>query len=236
MNYRERAEATLQAITAGTAAVTGDDFFRSLVQHLAVAFQVSCAFVTECKDQTSARVQTLAFLANDRIADNFEYELAGTPCELVIGGQTLYVPEQLGVRFPREAREGSYLGMPLRDATGKVIGHLAVLDNKPMRRDEREMTLLATFATRASVELERRRTEMALQQSQAELRAANLRLEDYNRNLEQIVAERTREIERQRRQRFHLCVSRECGRQPHAAGWRCGADRGGNGSSRPGYE
>src|SRR5262249_59082460 len=43
------AEETLRSIMEGTAAVTGGDFFASMVRHLARALQVRYAFVTECR-------------------------------------------------------------------------------------------------------------------------------------------------------------------------------------------
>src|ERR1700758_3899940 len=74
----------LQHLAAGTASSTGDDFFRSLVRHLASALRVRYAFVTECTDTTLTRVRTLAFWMDKGFGANFEYALADTPCENVI--------------------------------------------------------------------------------------------------------------------------------------------------------
>jgi len=50
---------------------------------------VRYAFVTECTDATVTRVRTLAFWMGKGFGDNFEYALADTPCENVIGGDML---------------------------------------------------------------------------------------------------------------------------------------------------
>jgi hypothetical protein len=51
-------EETLRAVVEGTAAVTGGEFFRSLVRHLARALHVRYAFIAECTDDTKSSVFT----------------------------------------------------------------------------------------------------------------------------------------------------------------------------------
>ena len=60
----------LHAIVEGTARGTGEDFFRSLVSHLASAIDVPYAVVAEFAGVTT-RVRTLAFWARDRIGAAF---------------------------------------------------------------------------------------------------------------------------------------------------------------------
>ena len=55
-----------------------------------------------------------------------------------------------------ELRVNSYLGLPLVDATGDVLGHLAVMDVKPMDTDAINGAVMRTCAVRACMELERR--------------------------------------------------------------------------------
>src|SRR5438128_7223314 len=74
----------LRAVVEGTARGTGEEFFQSLVRHLASAIDVRYAFVAEFAGDFRAR--TLAYWARDRIADNFEWDLRGTPCEDVVNG------------------------------------------------------------------------------------------------------------------------------------------------------
>jgi PAS domain S-box-containing protein len=45
--------------------------------------------------------------------------------------------------------------VPLRDSAKKVIGHLVIIDDKPMVSDPLVLSVMETFATRAGVELER---------------------------------------------------------------------------------
>jgi formate hydrogenlyase transcriptional activator len=154
---------------SGTALAAGADFFPALVRHLAGALGVQHAFIAECTDLRKTRVRTLAFWSRQSLAENVEYDLAGTPCEAVIGEGTVAVhPDDVQTRFPQDrdlAALGarSYLGLPLVAASGEILGHLAVLDESPLREDEVTTAVLRTFAARASIELERLRatTEIA---------------------------------------------------------------------------
>ena len=155
-----RAEELLRAIIQGTAAVTGTEFFRSLVKHLAEGLHVRFAFVAECLPNLRAR--SLAFFQNNDFGADFEYALPGTPCMKVAEGRVCHVPDRLAEEFPDDKGmidlgTVSYLGVPLRGSDGNVIGHLVTFDDKPMPSDPLALSVMETFAARAAVELERER-------------------------------------------------------------------------------
>src|SRR5262245_20673656 len=80
----------LKAVVEGTARGTGQEFFRSLVRHLAEAIDVHYAVVAEFP-KAPPYVRTLAFWDRDRVGSNFEYDFTGTPCaEIVCGGLVHY--------------------------------------------------------------------------------------------------------------------------------------------------
>jgi formate hydrogenlyase transcriptional activator len=163
-----RTSELIRAVMGGTALAAGADFFPALVRHLANALRVQHAFVAECTNIQKSRVRTLAFWSGQSLADNVEYDLAGTPCEAVIGGATAVHPDDVQRSFPQDrdlATLGarSYLGLPLVAASGEILGHLAVLNDAPLREDDVTTAVLRTFAARAAMELERLRatTEIA---------------------------------------------------------------------------
>jgi PAS domain S-box-containing protein len=173
----ERAERLLKAIIDGTSTVSGTEFFRSLVQNLAKGLGVRWVFVAECLPQLRAR--SLAFWNTANFADDFEYDLQGTPCLKVSEGRVCHVPDRLAEAFPEDKGmidmgTVSYLGVPLRDAAGIVIGHLVTFDDKPMPDDPLVLSVMETFASRAGVELERARAFESLrrqfQESEERLR------------------------------------------------------------------
>jgi len=155
-----RAEELLRALTEGTAATLGGDFFRQLVRHLATALGVRDAFVAECLPNQRAR--SLGFWTGGRPADNFEYDLEGTPCLGVVEGCTRFYPSGLPELFPKVKLAGdrapqSYFGAPMFDGSGRVIGHLVVTHDQPMVDDPLLLSVVETFAARAGAELERAR-------------------------------------------------------------------------------
>lgn len=174
------------------------DVMADLVSSVAGAFHARYAFVTECVNRAMTRVRTLAFVDGDELLENVEYDLAGTPCEGVIHGSGCYYPEQLGALFATELDKDSYLGIPLYDSHGTIMGHLAVLDDHPMQVEPHNLALLEVFATRAAAELERKHALEAQRFNTEDLSQLNQQLEAYNRDLAQMVAERTLEIERRR--------------------------------------
>jgi transcriptional regulator with GAF, ATPase, and Fis domain len=181
---RRQAEETLRSVVEGTAAVTGDDFFSALVRHLAAAMRVRYAFVTECTDPTNTRVRTLAFWSGESLAENIEYDLALTPCERS-GGQVCHHVSELQKLFPGDkdlATLGaeSFIGLPMTGASGEIIGHLAVIDDRPMPDASNAMSLLKIFAARAAAELQRLKAEQELRRALTEVEQLKNRLHAEN--------------------------------------------------------
>jgi len=178
LHYEEtmhKSNLTLRAIFEGTAPAVGGDFFQSLVKNLARALGVEYAFVSEfCVDRT--KVRTLAFWAGNQPKDNFEYTIAGTPCEKVLAGELYHCTDKVADRFPlhREDLEKlgveSYLAIPVTSVGGEVLGHLAVMDCKPMRLEQLDLSVFKVFGARAGAELERLRLEIVLKDNEERLR------------------------------------------------------------------
>jgi PAS domain S-box-containing protein len=171
---QESDEGILRRILEGTARATGEEFFRSLVRNLAMATQSAFAFTAELGAERD-RVRTLAVWGKGRFLDNFEYALDGTPCEDVVRGELCHHPCAVQTRFPRdlllvEMGVESYLGVPLLDGSGQVLGHLAVLDTRAMSAEPRRLSVFRIFAARAAAELERVRIQAALAESEGRLR------------------------------------------------------------------
>jgi PAS domain S-box-containing protein len=165
--------AALRAIVEGTARHTGQEFFQSLVRHLAPAVETRYAFVAEFLGGT--RVRTLAFWFRDRITDDVEWDVIGTPCEDVVRGNLCHYPTGVSQRFPEDKPlvdwgVESYLGVPLCDSQGRHLGHLAVFDERPMPAEPRKLFTFRIFAARAAAELERLQFEKQLLESEGQYR------------------------------------------------------------------
>jgi PAS domain S-box-containing protein len=166
--------AVLRSIVEGTAQATGEEFFRALVRHLAEAIGVQYAFIAEFAG-IATRVRTRAYWADGQFADNIEYDLEGTPCQDVVRGDLCHHPHGIRTNFPAdraliEMGIESYLGVPLWDGRGSVLGHLAVFDQRPMPDEPRRVQIFRIFAARAGAELLRLRMEQALFDSEQRYR------------------------------------------------------------------
>ena len=166
---------TLRAIFEGTAPAVGEGFFHSLVKNLARALGVEYAFVSEfCPDRT--KVRTLAFWASDQLKDNFEYAIAHTPCEKVLAGEIYHCADKVADRFPLHKDDleslgvQSYLAIPVASAGGEVLGHLAVMDRRPMALEQLDLSVFKVFGARAGAELERLHMERVVQENEDRLR------------------------------------------------------------------
>jgi two-component system, sporulation sensor kinase A len=175
---RQRSEQTLRLIVEGTASVTGKDFFHSLVRSLAEALNARYAFITECIENCPGYLRTIAFWQGDEFGENFEYDVHDTPCEQVVNsrGCRCY-PNNLQALFPNETdlvemEAVSYSGIALLNRTGTLMGHLAVLNDKPMETEPRNTALLEIFAARAVAEMEREQAEEAMRISQEKFSTA----------------------------------------------------------------
>jgi PAS domain S-box-containing protein len=69
----------------------------------------------------------------------------------------------------RGANAVSYMGVPLLDLDGSVLGHLAVVDIQPMPDDPIRRAMFEIFAGRAAAELRRLRVERQVRARQAQL-------------------------------------------------------------------
>src|ERR1700722_2974381 len=158
----------------GVAGKTGDAFFRSLVRHLAHALEADYVLVGAL-EPNGERIATLAVHGLGEAAA-LEYNLAGTPCALVV--QTRVCSYSSGVQqlFPEDEmlatiQAEGYVGSPMLDSSGRCLGLICAVTRQPLPNTARAEALLKIFATRAGTELERKNYEDALAHSEERFRA-----------------------------------------------------------------
>jgi formate hydrogenlyase transcriptional activator len=103
----------------------------------------------------------------------------------VLAGETSFYPQDVQQLFPGDPdlvglNASSYLGIPMFSASGQIIGHLAVLDEKPMEESPQHMSVLKIFAARAAAELERLQADTDLRAALAEVERLKNRLQAEN--------------------------------------------------------
>ena len=164
----------LTMILQGTASETGERFFVALVDNLARAMGTHGAWVTEYVPQ-SRRLRALAFRLGDGWVNDYEHPIDGTPCQGVIEQRRMvHHPDRILELFPEEQglkriQAVSYLGVPLTDLDGTVLGHLAVVDQRPMPARPESLMMMEIFAGRAAAELRRLRAERDVRERESQL-------------------------------------------------------------------
>ncbi|MGK7395402.1 MAG: PAS domain S-box protein, partial [Candidatus Cyclobacteriaceae bacterium M3_2C_046] len=165
----------LKKIMEGTSADTGTSFFESLVKTLAEILDVSGVWVTEFLKESN-RLRALAFWSNGQFIKEYEYDVPGTPCEPVLQSpdEVCHIPRNVIKLFPRDpdlrpVNAVSYMGLALKDKTNSIIGHLALLDDKPMEELPEIFPIFKIFASRASAELQRLYSEKIILESEAKI-------------------------------------------------------------------
>ena len=167
-------QAALSRILEGTASEIGEGFFRALVENLAGALGTRGAWVTEF-DPVPRRLRALAFWLGGQWIEGWEAVVDGTPCQVVVETRRLvHYPDRVVDLYPhdpslRGANAVSYMGVPLVDLDGSVLGHLAVVDVQPMPDDPTRRAVFEIFAGRAAAELRRLRVERQVRARQAQL-------------------------------------------------------------------
>ena len=167
-------DAALRTILEGTATETGEQFFKALVKKLAAALNTHGAWVTEYFPE-SRRLKALAFWMGEQWLEGWEMVVDGTPCERVIDERCLiHIPDNLVEIYANDpdvqaVGAASYMGMPLLDLNGAILGHLAVLDMRPMPHEPRAQVLFQIFAARAAAELRRLRVEAQVREREQKL-------------------------------------------------------------------
>jgi len=162
-------DAALRRILEGTATETGERFFQALVKNLSLVLGTEGAWVTEYIEE-SQRLRALAFWLGGQWVHGYEYDIAGSPCEHVIkDSRMVHVPENVVALYPTDPdlakfQAVSYLGVPLLDVDGAVLGHLAVIDTRSMPEEPRCQAIFQIFAARAAAEHQRLSAEMKLRE------------------------------------------------------------------------
>lgn len=172
---RELAETgtILQDIVESLESKVGEQFFPLLVQQLATVLGVDYAYISELSED-GTQFRSKAGWGKGKMLPPFDVPARG-PCETVLTRKCVHHPDQLQALYPhvqliQDIGVESYCGVPVVNSAERVLGHLAIMDSKPMPDQIRVMWILGVFATRAAAEFERLAMEARVQRGASLLR------------------------------------------------------------------
>lgn len=166
--------AVFQTILEATAAKIGEDYFRAIVKHLTISLDCWGAWVTELEAENRV-LHPIAWWANNDYIHHDAYCIDGTPCEHVIDRNRLhYVPDHAVDLYPEDEEMAelgvvSYIGMPLLNSDQEIMGHIAIMDTKPLLEKER-IAIFELFGERATAEMRRVKTQRDIAEREEQLR------------------------------------------------------------------
>ena len=104
MNPRDhnRTEEALRRAALAVSSAAGENVFRDLARSIATILDLEIAFIALPKPGDPATLAMLAYYADGRFVGDFEYPVAGTPCETVVGREFRVYPSNLMERFPHD--------------------------------------------------------------------------------------------------------------------------------------
>ena len=172
---RRRMERATKKLVEIASAKFGRAFFESMAVQLADALDADYVLIGELQEGEKESIRTISVVVDGELADRFDYDLAGTPCENVVGKAVCSYASSVADLFPedlllRQMSVEGYVGVPLFDSLGSALGVIVALYRHPLTETEFAESILQIFAARTGSEIERLRAEEALRRSEEQTR------------------------------------------------------------------
>ena len=161
-------ESILREIIEGVSNNYGKSFFETITLKMHQVIGADFTFIARL-DIDAYVSRTIALAAGDEIVDNMEYSLEHTPCANVADNSVCMYPDEITRLFPDDQLlidmgiEG-YIGTPLHDANGHVMGLTVALYKKPIENPEFIQTVFQVFSGRIAAEIDRMEYAQALEE------------------------------------------------------------------------
>ncbi len=152
-------EDSIRNIVEGVSSV-GRRFFNSMVDQLAKTLGADFAFISEFATEEQLSMRTIAVSDHGETAINFDFDIAKTPCEIVLRGEACVFIDNVGERYPETKLIQSldiqnYIGIPLVDSEQNELGVMVAMYKAPVEEVDFACSIMRVFAGRTSAELER---------------------------------------------------------------------------------
>jgi len=177
----------LKKVSESTSELTGEEFITELPKRITNMLGMRYCFIAECANEDNSLLRTIVFVEGQKLLDNFEYKTNDSACKMVMTGQPYFLPEGVHLHFKGAKGIEAYIGVPIISPTnGKILGHIAATDTKPVTEEKNQTDILKIFASRIGAEMERINAQKELQNKNVQLRERIKENEFYHFTLENL--------------------------------------------------
>jgi PAS domain S-box-containing protein len=174
ISERKNSELMFQTLVRSIVGSTGIESLHKITKNISLWLGAECVMVGEIQSDKNT-VKILSMLLDGEYVSDFSYSLTGTPCENVADkGYCLYPDNAINL-FPDskdliDLNIRGYVGTPLRNLEGTVIGILCALFRNPITHSPAMQEIINIIAVKAAAEIEAMRMIDALQESEERFR------------------------------------------------------------------
>jgi PAS domain S-box-containing protein len=163
-------------IAREVAATLGADFFRCVTTRLGSALRADFVYLAELAGPLNGRIRTLAVCRDAEPAENFDQDLSGAVAAQVLSDGAFACGKDAVSLFPLDTllaglEAEAYVGSRLSDSSGQPIGLLALVFRRRLGDVALVKSVLEAFVERTAAELERKRADDVLRETEQRYRA-----------------------------------------------------------------
>lgn len=158
---RKATESAFHAMVTSMLGTTGMESLDRITENISDWLGADCVMIGEIMPDCE-QVQVLSMHLDGKKISDFTYTLKGTPCENTAKKGFCMYMDEVSSLFPesRDLREFNirgYIGTPLRNFEGQVVGILCVLTRKPLNLPPSAREIIEIIAVKAAAEINRRK-------------------------------------------------------------------------------
>lgn len=162
-------QSAMRVMVGSMVGTTGFESLQKISNHVSSWLGADCVMVGEIQPDNET-VNVLSIQLDGNEVTGFTYSLKGTPCENVTEKGYCHYPDNAVQLFPHSKdlvnlNIRGYIGTPLKNTNGKVIGILCALFRNPFQSSLSVQEIMAIIAVKAGAEIERSQIERELQQN-----------------------------------------------------------------------
>lgn len=170
---RKRNEQAIQALVRSMVGISGLASLKTLNENIGSWLGAECVMIGEISPDGDS-VNVLSMILDGEDVFDFSYTLGGTPCEIVREKGFCMYPDDTVNLFPKskdlvDLNIKGYVGTPLKNAGGEVIGILCALSRSPMITSPAIQEIMDIVAVKAAMEIERIRMDHLLHDNERKL-------------------------------------------------------------------